>query len=86
MNDKLSKEQLVILVEDIVNPKLEEHEINKKIEILEKIVPHPAPSDLIFWNEEEFTAREIVEKVLNYRPISLWKSKLNRSRCASFLL
>ncbi|MED4532397.1 hypothetical protein ABET51_11265 [Metabacillus fastidiosus] len=71
MNDKLSKEQLVILVEDIINPKLEEHEINKKIELLEKNVPHPAPSDLIFWNEEELTTREIVEKALNYRPINL---------------
>lgn len=71
LNDKLSKEQLVILVEDIINPKLEEHEINKKIELLEKNVPHPAPSDLIFWNEEELTTREIVEKALNYRPINL---------------
>ncbi|MGG3891222.1 bacteriocin immunity protein [Metabacillus fastidiosus] len=71
MNDKLSKEQLVILIEDIVNPKLEEHEINKKTELLEKNVPHPVPSDLIFWNEEELTAREVVEKALNYRPINL---------------
>ena len=59
------------LVEEIVNPKLEEVVINEKIYLFEKNVAHPAPSDLIFWNEEELTPREIVERALNYRPINL---------------
>ncbi len=71
MTDKLNKEQLIKLVEEIVNPKLNDDEINEKIELLEKNVPHPAPSDLIFWDEEDLTPKEIVEKALNYRPINL---------------
>lgn len=71
MTDKLNKEQLIKLVEEIVNPKLSDNEINEKIELFEKNVPHPAPSDLIFWDEEDLSPKEIVEKALNYRTINL---------------
>lgn len=71
MNEKLNKEQLIKLVEEIVNPNLNEDEINEKIELLEKNVTHPAPSDLIFWNEVELSPKEIVERSLNYRSINL---------------
>ncbi|MDQ0225843.1 hypothetical protein CHH83_22425 [Bacillus sp. 7586-K] len=71
MTDKLNKEQLIKLVEEIVNPKLNDDEINEKIELFEKNVPHPAPSDLIFWDEEDLSPKEIVEKALNYRSINL---------------
>ncbi|MBM6616948.1 bacteriocin immunity protein [Bacillus suaedaesalsae] len=71
MNNLLSKNQLIQLVEEIVNPQTSEEEINKKIEILERNVTHPAPTDIIFWNEEELSPIEIVERLLNYKPISL---------------
>lgn len=71
MTDKLNKEQLIKLVEEIVNPKLSDNEINEKIELFEKNVPHPAPSDLIFWDEDDLSPQEIVEEALNYRPIIL---------------
>jgi hypothetical protein len=48
MSKKLSKEELVELVNKICNPKLSDEEVNEYIEILEDNVPHPAPSDLIF--------------------------------------
>jgi hypothetical protein len=71
LNGKLNKEQLIKLVEEIVNPNIGEDEINEKIDLFEKNVPHPAPSDLIFWNEVELSPQEIVERSLNYRPINL---------------
>lgn len=71
MNGKLNKEQLIKLVEEIVNPNIKEEEINEKINLFEKNVPHPAPTDLIFWNEVELSPQEIVERSLNYRHINL---------------
>jgi len=67
MEKKLSKEELVELVNKICNPKLSDEEVSEYIEILEKNVPHPAPSDLIFWNEEELSPEEVVEIALAYK-------------------
>lgn len=63
----MSKEELVLLVKKIMNPELEDEVIGKYIDLLEENVPHPAPSDLIFWSEEEYTAEQIVEIALNYK-------------------
>lgn len=52
MCKELSKEELVELVNKICKPKLSDEAVSEYIEILEGNVPHPAPSDLIFWNEE----------------------------------
>ena len=64
MSRKLSKDELVELVNKICNPKLSDEEVSEYIGILEDNVPHPAPSDLIFWNEEELSPEEIVEIAL----------------------
>ncbi|AFJ60769.1 hypothetical protein AR443_05675 [Bacillus velezensis] len=63
----MSKEELVSLVKKIMNPELEDEVIGKYIDLLEENVPHPAPSDLIFWSDEEYTAEQIVEIALNYK-------------------
>ncbi|ASB52069.1 MULTISPECIES: bacteriocin immunity protein [Bacillus] len=65
--NKMSKEELVSLVKKIMNPELEDEVIGKYIDLLEENVPHPAPSDLIFWSDEEYTAEQIVEIALNYK-------------------
>ncbi|MEC3838659.1 hypothetical protein [Bacillus amyloliquefaciens] len=65
--NKKSKEELVSLVKKIMNPELEDEVIGKYIDLLEENVPHPAPSDLIFWSDEEYTAEQIVEIALNYK-------------------
>ena len=65
MENKLSKEELIELVKKICDPKLSDEEVSEYIDILEKNVPHPAPSDLIFWNDEELSPEEIVEIALN---------------------
>lgn len=66
MRKKLSKDELVGLVNKICNPKLSDEEVSGYIEILEDNVPHPAPSDLIFWNEEDLSPEEVVEIALAY--------------------
>ena len=67
MSKKLSKEELIELVNKICNPKLSDEEISGYIDILEDNVPHPAPSDLIFWNEEDLSAEEVVNIALAYK-------------------
>lgn len=66
MSKQLSKEELVELVNKICNPKLSDEEVSEYIAILEDNVPHPASSDLIFWNDENLSSEEIVEIALAY--------------------
>lgn len=68
---RLSKMELVELVENIIRAEGTEEEIDEMINLLEKNVPHPEVSDLIFWNEKELTPVEIVEEALNYIAIIL---------------
>lgn len=67
MENTLSKEELVDLVKKLCNPKLSDEKISEFINLLEMNVPHPAPSDLIFWNDEELTPEEVVEIALGYK-------------------
>ncbi|MEH6972400.1 MULTISPECIES: bacteriocin immunity protein [unclassified Bacillus (in: firmicutes)] len=64
---ELSKEELISLVKKIMNPELDDDTASEYIDLLEKNVPHPAPSDLIFWSDEDYTAEQIVEIALNYK-------------------
>lgn len=66
MSEKLSKDELVGLVKKVFNPKLSDEVVSEYIEILEDNVPHPAPSDLVFWNEEDLSPEEVVEIALAY--------------------
>ncbi|RRN73953.1 hypothetical protein EI200_04540 [Peribacillus simplex] len=67
MSEKLSKEELVELVNKICNPKLSDEEVSEYIENLESNVPHPTPSDLIFLNDEDLSPEEVVEIALAYK-------------------
>lgn len=67
MSKKLSKEELVELVNKIYNPQLSDEEVSEYIEVLEDNVPHPAPSDLIFWNDEDLSPEELIEIALAYK-------------------
>lgn len=64
----LNKEELIKIVEKIINAEGSEEELDDLIDVLEKNVPHPNVSDLIFWNEEELSAAEIVEEAFKYKP------------------
>ncbi|WP_256437739.1 hypothetical protein [Sporosarcina sp. Marseille-Q4063] len=37
------------------------------VKVLEESVPHPAPSDLIFWIEEDLSPERVVENALAYK-------------------
>jgi len=67
MYQKLTFKELVELVNKICNPKLSDEEVSEYIEILEENVPHPAPSDLIFCNDEDLSPEEVVEIALAYK-------------------
>lgn len=67
-NLRLHKEELIKIVEKIINAEGSEEELDNLIDVVEKNVPHPNVSDLIFWNEDELSAEEIVEKAMKYRP------------------
>ncbi|MGO4109711.1 bacteriocin immunity protein [Paenibacillus sp. YAF4_2] len=67
----LIKEELIELVRKIMNVEGSEEEIDNMIELLKSNVPHPEVSDLIYWNEKELTAEQVVEQALSYKPIRL---------------
>ncbi len=48
-----------------------EDQINEWVETLERNVPDPNVSDLIFYPDEPMTPEEIVDKALAYKPIRL---------------
>lgn len=62
---KLTKEELVILVERILKADGSEEELDNMIDTVEQNVPHSNVSDLIFWNEEGLSAEEIVNRTHN---------------------
>jgi hypothetical protein len=41
------------------------------IDALERSIPNPHVSDLIFYSREDLTAEQILDKALTYRPIEL---------------
>lgn len=67
MYQKLTFKELVELVNEICNPKLSDEEVSEFIEILEENVPHPAPSDSIFWNDENLSPEEVVGIAVAYK-------------------
>ena len=71
MDERLSKEQLIALVTKIINAEGTEEELDQYEDLLQRNVPHPEVSDLIFYPDSEMTAEEIVERALAYEPIRL---------------
>lgn len=68
----MTKEELVDLVKKLMNGKFRgDDEGSELMQMLERNVLHPRVSDLIFWDERELTAEEIVEEALAYKPIQL---------------
>jgi Colicin immunity protein / pyocin immunity protein len=66
----MTKKDLIEIVNAIksIEGKTEE-DIDRLIEIFRKNVPHPAPTDLIYY--EDLTNEEVVDKALSYRPLLL---------------
>jgi hypothetical protein len=77
---RLTREQLIVVVQRIMRCDGTEEEIDELVTTLERNVPHPAPTDLIFYPhdmipgfdlEQELTAEEVVDLALGYQPILL---------------
>ncbi len=67
----LSRNELIDLVEKIMEDQGNEQEIDQWLEIIDQNVPHPEISNLIFWNDKDCSAAEIVDTALAYQPILL---------------
>ncbi len=69
----LSREELASIVQKIRNAEGTEQEIDALVERLRAAVDHPAPTDVIFWDKRFANAdtQQIVDELLNYKPIAL---------------
>jgi hypothetical protein len=76
MSGEMDRERLIELVENIMQAKGSEEEIDEWIAILKQSVPHPEVTNLIFYPEDEgVTPEEIVDAALSYQPIQLGPGK-----------
>ena len=66
---KLTREELISLVEKIMKCQGSEEEIDEMIRLLQNNVPDPEVTNYIFY--EENTPDEVVDKALAYKPILL---------------
>ena len=71
MSKRLTREELIDLVNKIIECEGSEDEIDEMIEVVKRNVPYPDISDLIYWSEDELTPEQIIDKALNYKPIQL---------------
>ncbi len=68
MPETLSRSQLIDLVQRIIDVKGTEEEIASWVELVNSIVPHPDILELIYYDDQELTAEQIVDKALQYKP------------------
>ncbi|MBY0204746.1 hypothetical protein J2T16_005325 [Paenibacillus intestini] len=66
-----NQEHLVLLVRKIMNAEGTEQELDDMLTEVQKALPYAEVSNLIFWDERELTAEQIVEEALQARPIQL---------------
>jgi hypothetical protein len=72
---QLSKQELVSVVQKLLDAAGTEEELDALLRLLERNVPHPEVSDLIYFPKVAMTADEIIEVALSYRPIQLTGGK-----------
>lgn len=64
---KLSREELIDLVQRLLDNAGTDDQIAEWITELKANVPHPHPSDLVYWNfKQPLTAESIVDEALSY--------------------
>jgi hypothetical protein len=71
VGQRLSREDLVPLVRKLQNAVGADEEQAAWLTLLERNVPHPGVSDLVYWSNEELTAEEVVDRALAYQAIIL---------------
>ena len=58
MSKRLTREELIDLVNKIIECEGSEEEIDEMIEVVKRNVPYPDISDLIYWSEDELTQKK----------------------------
>jgi hypothetical protein len=66
---KRTKEELVKVVKEVMECDGTEEEIASKLQWLKQNIVDPKIVNYIFWNGEELTPEEVVDKALKYLPI-----------------
>jgi len=59
------------LIEKIMDPKTPDEDLSSLVSRLKEKVPHPAPTDVIFYSSKPMTAQEVLKELMAYRPIQL---------------
>lgn len=67
----IKKEELIEIVRRIIDCERYGEDTDFYVNLLEVNVLIPGVLNLIFWNEEELTLEQIVEKALSYKPVLL---------------
>lgn len=75
----MTRDQLIELVQRIIAVEGTEKEIDDMVDLFEHHVPYPGASDLIYWDDRDLTAEEIVDTALAYQPIALPPSGISDS-------
>ena len=66
----MERRELIDIVRELYNSEGKtEVEENSLLDLLEKNVPHPEVSDLIYWHD--LTPEEVVDRALAYKPLQL---------------
>jgi hypothetical protein len=71
LGKNLSRGQMIELVKKIQQADGTLEEIDAWLLLIERNVPHPTLSDLIYGSAEDLSAEEIVDRALAYKPILL---------------
>jgi hypothetical protein len=66
--DDRGRRRVIDLVERIESSSGAEEEVTPLLEELKRSVPHPYPTDLIFYPEREFTPEEVADIALGWKP------------------
>lgn len=67
---QLTKEELLELIDALMNDEGTEYETSFWLALLERNVPHPEVTNLIYWPKREMTAQEILAEALAYQPLA----------------
>ncbi len=71
MGNKLTKNQLVALVAKVQRGAGTEEELHAWLTLVDRNVPAPTVSDLIYYSDPELSAEEVIERAFAYQPIIL---------------
>lgn len=64
---KLDRKELINLVQEIMDYKVSEQELNSLIHLLKMNISDPDITDYIYWFEPALSAEKIIDKALAYK-------------------